>query len=169
MTDLPATTAARPRAALSPGGPTYEGFVAWVEAVMGIPTGEMPAPETLQIAYDEALNLAYLGLASIPSQSTSMSIYAMAVYNLGGHILVEIAQDAQNHTFWANLRKEFQINSMLPGFLTSAYDQGTGEGMTIITWLQGLTLWGLQLMKTPWGRQYLMFAGQWGPLWGITI
>ena len=158
----------QPKDPLPIGGPTYEGFVAWVQAVMGIPMGEMPAPETMLIAYNEALNLAYLGLADIPSVSTSMSIYAMAVYNLGGHILVEIAQDAQGHNYWANLRKEFQINSMFPGFLTSAYDQGTGEGMTVLTWLQGLTLFGLQLLKTPWGRMYLMFAGQWGPIWGLT-
>lgn len=153
----------------TPGSPTFAGFKAWVSAVMGVPSGNMPDDTTLQVAYDEAINLAYLGLANIPSQSTSMSIYAMAVYNLGGAILVEIAQDAQNSTFWGNLRKEFQINSLVPGFITQAHDQGTGEGMFVITQLQGLTLFGLQLAKTPWGRQYLMFAGQWGTLWGLTI
>ncbi|HEY7414005.1 MAG TPA: hypothetical protein VH593_02340 [Ktedonobacteraceae bacterium] len=151
------------------GGPTYDGFVAWVTAVMGIPTGNMPDDATLQVAYNEALNLAYLQLACIPSVSTTMSIYAMAVYNLGGAILVEIAQDAQNQSFWADLRNKFQINSMLPGFITQAHDQGTGEGMYIIKQLEGMTLFGLQLMKTPWGRMYLMIAGQWGTLWGLTI
>jgi len=154
---------------IPPGGPTYEGFVAWVTAVMGVPTGNMPDDSTLQVAYNEALNLAYLGLASIPSVSSTMSIYAMAVYNLGGHILVEIAQDAQNQNFWSNLRNQFQINSMLPGFITQAHDQGTGEGMYIIKQLEGMTLFGLQLMKTPWGRWYLMIAGQWGTIWGLTI
>jgi hypothetical protein len=149
--------------------PTLDDFTTWVQAIMGVPDGSMPDSTTIEVAYNEALNLAYLGLQSVPSQSTTLSIYAMAVYNLGGAILVEIAQDNPNSTYWTDLRNKLGINSFVPGFLTQAHDQGTGEGITVIKQLENLTLLGLQLIKTPWGRTYLMFAGQWGPIWGLTI
>jgi|SRR6516162_8450495 hypothetical protein len=149
--------------------PTFEGFQAWVAAVMGVSAADMPSDATLQIAYDEAINLAYSELAGIPSRSTSMSIYAMAVYNLGGAILVEYAIDNPNSTYWQDLRNKLGINSFTPGLVNQAHDQGTGEGMYILPQFAGLTMLGLQLLKTPWGRSYLAIAGQWGPIWGLTI
>jgi len=35
--------------------------------------------------------------------------------------------------------------------------------------IKGMTLMDLQLAKSPWGRKYLMIAGQWGSIWGITF
>jgi len=148
--------------------PTFEGFKWWVAAVMGVPASDMPGDSTLQVAYDEAINLAYSELAFVPSRATSMSIYTQAVYNLGGAFLVEIAADNPNSTFWTDLRNKLNINSFVPGFINQAHDQGTGEGMYIIKQLAELSLLGLQLIKTPWGRRYLEFAGQWGPIWGLT-
>lgn len=153
---------------IPPGGPTFDGFKAWVAAVMQVPGAAMPSDDLLQIVYDSALNLAYLGLATIPSQSTSLSIYAQAVYNLGGSILIEYAIDNPNSSYWQDLRNKFGIYNFTGGLTNQAHDQGTGEGLYILPQLAGLTLWGLQLLKTPWGRAYLMIAGQWGPLWGLT-
>jgi len=168
-----ADTAVAPKADLPvvipPGDPTFDGFKAWVQAVMGVPTASMPGDQTLQMAFDEALNLAYLGLKSVPSQSTTMTIYAQAVYNLGGAILVEWAVDNPNSTYWQDLRNKFGIYNFTGGIINQTHDQGTGEGTYVLPQFAGLTLWGLQLLKTPWGRAYLMFAGQWGPLWGITF
>jgi hypothetical protein len=148
--------------------PTLAGFTAWVSAVMGVPSGSMPDTTTLTTAYNESLNLAYLGLQGVPSQSATLSIYAMAVYNLGGALLVEIAQDNPNSTFWQDLRNKLNINNFTPGLTNSASDQGTSEGMYILPIFSGLTMLDLQLLKTPWGRAYLAFAGQWGPIWGLT-
>jgi hypothetical protein len=136
---------------------------------MGVPLTAMPGDVTLQMAFDEAINLAYLGLKSVPSQSTTMSIYAQAVYNLGGAILVEWAVDNPNSTYWQDLRNRLGIYNFVGGITNQAHDQGTGEGMYVLPQFAGLTMWGLQLLKTPWGRAYLMFAGQWGPIWGLTI
>ena len=149
--------------------PTFQGFIWWVQAVMGVPNTDMPSNDTLQVAYDEAINLAYTELSTIPSQATSFSIYAQAVYNLGGAFLLEIAPDQPGQTFWSDLRNKLNINSFVPGFINQAHDQGTGEGMYIIKQLAELSLLGLQLIKSPWGRRYLEFAGQWGPIWGLTI
>jgi hypothetical protein len=170
MTDIVTIPALRsgPPLVLTPGAPTFAGFKAWVAAIMGVPSGSMPDDTTLQAAYDEALNLAYLELQGVPSQSSSMSIYAMAVYNLGGAILVEIAMDNPNSTYWQDLRNGLNINNFTPGLINSAHDQGTSQGMYILPVFSGLTMFNLQLLKTPWGRAYLMFAGQWGPIWGLT-
>lgn len=154
---------------IPPGDPTFEGFQAWVSAIMGVPDTAMPDVTTLQVAYDQAINLAYIGLQGVPSQSTSMTVYAQAVYNLGGAMLLEFAMDNPNSTFWTDLRNKLGINSFSPGLINQAHDQGTGEGMYILKQLEGLSLWGLQLIKSPWGRAYLMFAGEWGPIWGITF
>jgi len=169
MTDLSAVPRAGPPWTIPPGDPTFEGFQAWDLAVMGVPAASMPDVTTLQVAYDQAINLAYLGLQGVPSQSTSMTVYAQAVYNLGGAMLLEFAMDNPNSTFWQDLRNKLGINSFSPGLINQAHDQGTGEGMYILKQLESLTLWGLQLLKSPWGRAYLMYAGEWGPLWGLTI
>jgi hypothetical protein len=168
VAERPATRVGPPLV-IPPGDPTIEGFTAWVQAVMGVTTGDMPDPTTLQVAFDQALNLAYLGLAGVPSQATSMSVYAQAVYNLGGHYLVEFAVDNPNSTFWSDLRNKFGIYNFTPGLTNQAHDQGTGEGLYILPIFAGMTMLGLQLLKTPWGRAYLAFAGSWGPIWGLTI
>ena len=151
------------------GGPTYDGFLQWVENVMQVPGEAWPPTDAIfQTVYCQALNLAYDGLATVPSNCTWTSVYAQAVYNLGGAILVEYAQDNPNSTYWQDLRNKLNINSFIPGFINQAHDQVTGEGTYILKQLEYLTLWGLQLIKTPWGRAYLAFAGQWGPIWGLT-
>jgi hypothetical protein len=61
------------------------------------------------------------------------------------------------------------INSSQFGMITSAADQGTAESMYIPDAIKGMTLMDLQLAKSPWGRKYLMFAGQWGAIWDITL
>jgi hypothetical protein len=169
MTTAVAVPRAGPPLVIPPGDPTFDGFKAWVQAVMGVPNVSLPDDTTLQIAYDQAINLAYLGFQSIPSQSTSLTIYAQAVYNLGGAMLVEFAVDNPNSSYWQDLRNRMGIYNFTGGLTNSAYDQGTGEGMYILPIFSGLTLGNLQLLKTPWGRAYLALAGQWGTIWGLTI
>jgi hypothetical protein len=53
--------------------------------------------------------------------------------------------------------------------VNQASDQGTSEGLFIPAQIQNMTLMDLQLAKSPWGRAYLMIAGQWGTIWGITF
>ncbi len=172
MTDVTVQPQSSPPLALPPDGPTFAGFQWWVANMMGVPSASMPDVTVLQAAYDESVNLTYWGLATVPSVPTSASLYAVAVYNLGGAILVEIALDDPTvnppPTFWSDLRKQFGINSGSYGMITSAADQGTAQSMYIPDAIKGMTLMDLQLMKTPWGRRYLMIAGQWGTIWGIT-
>jgi hypothetical protein len=149
--------------------PTFQGFQDWVTTIMQVPGADVPSTATLQYAYDEALNLTYLALQCIPSQATSNSIYAQAVYNLGGHYLVEFAQDTPPATYWNDLRNKMGINSFSYGLINAAADQGTSEGSYIPEQIRGMTLMDLQLAKTPWGRAWLAISGQWGAIWGITF
>ena len=158
---------------LPPGDPTFAGFQWFVANMMGVPATEIPDVSVLQACYDQAVNLAYWGLQCVPSQPTSPSIYAYAVYNLGADFLVETAWDDPNaqppSTYWTDLRTKLGLNSSSYGIINSAADQGTSESSYIPDQIKGMTLMDLQLAKTPWGRKYLMYAGQWGAIWGITI
>ena len=172
VTVIPDPSAVPPMG-LPPGDPTFAGFQWFVQTIMGVPGANMPPNDWLQVAYDQAVNLTYWALATVPSQQTSPSIYAFAVYNLGCAILCEYAQDDQTtsppQTYWENLGNTLGLNSMNFGLITSAADQGTSESTYIPEQIKGMTLMDLQLAKTPWGRKYLMFAGQWGSIWGITF
>jgi hypothetical protein len=164
---------ALPPVGLPAGEPTFAGFQWFVTNIMAVPSGSMPPASWLQVAYDEAINLTYWALDTVPSQPTTPSIYAFAVYNLGCAFLLEFAQDDSTTqppgTFWNNLRNSMNINSFLSGLITSAADQGTAESTYIPEQIKGMTLMDLQLAKSPWGRKYLMIAGQWGTIWGLTI
>lgn len=50
---------------------------------------------SIQHSFDHALDTANDILAIVPGQPTSWSPYAQSVYNLGGHLLAEFAQDQQ--------------------------------------------------------------------------
>jgi hypothetical protein len=158
---------------LPAGDPTFAGFQWFVANIMAVPSGSMPDDTWLQVAYDEALNLTYYGLATVPSQPTTPSIYAFAVYNLGCALLLEFAQDDPNATppgtYWSDLRTKLGINNATYGMVNSAADQGTSESMYIPEVIKGMTLFDLQLMKSPWGRTFLMISGEWGTIWGLTI
>jgi len=160
--------------ALPPGDPTIEGFKFFVTNMMGVPTEAMPDDAMLQMCYDQAYNLAYWGLATIPYAPLSPSLFAFAVYNLGCAFLVQFAYDDPTapppyNTFWTSLRQKLGIGTMSYGLINSAADQGTSETQYIPDVIKGMTLLDLQLLKSPWGQAYLMIAGEWGSLWGLTI
>lgn len=96
------------------------------------------------------------------------NIYELAVYNLGGDNLINFAPDQVGQTFFRDARKSYQINSFVAGVISATADEGTSESMTVPDALKGLTLANLQNLKTPWGRQYLAFAMQFGTLWGMS-
>jgi hypothetical protein len=162
-----------PPVGLPAGGPTFAGFQWFVANIMSVPFPSIPPTSWLQVAYDEAVNLTYWALGTVPSQPTTPSIYAFAVYNLGCAMLLEFAQDDTTTnppgTFWTNLRNSLGVNSFSFGLITSASDQGTAESMYIPNQIKNMTLMDMQLAKSPWGRKYLMIAGQWGSIWDITI
>ncbi len=151
-------------------GPTLAGFNTFVYGVMRIDPLILPTTEPIiGYAYDVALAIVNPFLARAGIQSGSQwSIYALAIYNLGGSNIVNYAQDQQGRTFFADQRKALGIGSFTPGVVSGTSDQGTATSLLNPDFMKTLTLQNLQALKDPWGRQYLIFAQAFGPLWGLT-
>ena len=172
--ELPVPNDPPPPYGLPAGGPTFEGFQWFVAHSMGVPDQAMPDPTYLYAAYAQAVYIAYTELANVPSDPTTPNLYAIAVYNLGCAILLWGAPDNPDapppyNTFWHDLRQKLGIYTATYGIINMAADQGTSEGMYIPNFIRGMNLWNLQLMKSPWGQMYLMIAGEWGTIWGLTL
>lgn len=154
--------------------PTYEGFVSFVRDEMGISTAVLPdGSKYLGWAYHQACHLVNTQIAQ-----ADQLMYMIAVYNLGGDTLVNIAQDPPGAptvpgtkppmAFFAYTRKKLNLNSFVTGVITSTSDEGTSESMQLPDWVKGLTLADLQSIKTPWGQKYLGIAQSVGSLWGLS-
>ena len=155
-----------------PNAPTLAGFLQWVREIMAVPVSVLPddAP-IITYAYETALAVTNYWLACIPGP-----IYMYAVYNLGGDNLINFAPDNPNasppppnaKTYWADLRVAFGINNFVAGVVQSTGDQGTNSSYQVIKGAETFTLADLQHLKTPYGRQYLAWAMQYGTLWGLS-
>jgi hypothetical protein len=154
--------------------PTYEGYRDFLQEIVGIPPGQFVDPaqdKVVRFSYDMSLNFTYYWLMLVPSQPTSPSVYATAVYCLGADNLINFAPDiptADPPTFWSDLRKLFGVGTFAYGWINFSSDQSTSQGMAISDALKNMTLGDLQNMKTPWGRQYLAIAQNVGTLWGMS-
>lgn len=102
-------------------------------------------------------------------KAVSPPLYVWAVYNLAAALLFNFALDTPPSTFFADARTKFNINGFVAGVISSASDNGTSAGTVVPASLSQLTIADLQLLKTPWGREYLSIAQKWGPdLFGLS-
>lgn len=155
--------------------PTLSGFQTFITNMMGIDPLYLPSTEpVIPMAYQVALTIVNPSLACVPSPtqpglSPIPSIYALAVYNLGGSNLINFAQDQPDRTYFADLRASFGSNKFAPGVTSGSSDQGSAVSLLNPEFMRGLTLANLQQLKDPYGRQYLMFAQLAGPtIWGLS-
>ncbi len=152
--------------------PTLSGFQAWAYSAMGIPETVIP-PGSQWFSY--AFNVA-VSVVSTQLACAAGPIYMLAVYNLGGDNLINWAQDPSppvlypgtNEPYLQHLRAEFKINNFVPGVVSSSGDETTNTSLEVIAALKELTIGQLGNLKTPWGRQYLAFAQDTGPIWGLS-
>jgi hypothetical protein len=151
-------------------GPTLAGFNTFIRGVMAIDPLYLPdnAP-IIGYAYNAAAALVnpMLAQAGCPPGS-QWSIYAMAVYNLGGSNLIHYAQDQDGRVYFAEQRKSFRIDKFSPGVVASTSDEGTSVSLLNPEFMKTMTLQNLQAIKDPWGRAYLGFAQSFGPMWGFS-
>lgn len=135
---------------------------------MEVPVVVLPNnSQYLEMSYDIALEIVNRFLNVVPN------LYTIAVYNLGGDFLVNIAQDNStlqppNNDYWANLRSTLSINSFIPGLINATNDEDTSAALLTPLGLQNLTIADLQTLKTPWGRVYMGIAQSVGSMWGLT-
>lgn len=154
--------------------PTLAGFTDWVYAVMGVPQAACPSGSApLSYAYDWAKATVNVALARVAGP-----IYQLAVYNLGGDLLVNWAPDVPgveyptdnpDHLgYFAYLRQKWDLNGFVAGVINSSADEGTSESLTVAKAFEELQISDLQNLKTPWGRAYLGIAQKYGTAWGLT-
>lgn len=112
----------------------------------------------LQWAFDIAM-----GIALIPPSNMPPILYVMAAYNLGMHQLLKTAQDQPGQTFFAQQRTTFKMLTFQAGPVAASADQSTSNTLVTADFIKGLTMQGLDLLNTPWGREYLAYAQMYGP------
>lgn len=98
----------------------------------------------------------------------SLTYYNLAVYNFAGDYLINWANDQMCSTYFEDLRKAFKITSFVAGVVASTADVSTSTSLKVPDSLGDLTLFDLQLLKTPYGRAYLAIAQKFGSLWGLS-
>jgi len=174
--------------------PSLAGFIDFIFNRMQVPTTALSNIDPLiNEIYNYALQTANFKLLFIPqppfpspfplpaapSINPYPSLYAIAVYNLGGDALVNAALDASGAPtiagtnppvkFWAYTRSLYKIDNFLAGVVQSTSDNGSSTSLAIPEMMQQLNLMDLQTLKTPWGRRYMQIAQQMGPTdWGIS-
>jgi hypothetical protein len=153
--------------------PTLEGYTDWIYSVMAVPESVLPDDSIyIQMSFDIAMEFVnqYINIVN-------PGVFTVAVYNLAGNFLVNIAQDDPDAvpppdnaaTYWADLRSSLNLNSFVPGLVDNAADQGTSAGLQLLASMEDLTIGDLQMLKTPWGRVYMGIAQCVGSMWGLTL
>jgi hypothetical protein len=158
---------------VDPSNPNLADFTTFVYS-QGVPTADLPSnSEYLVWSLGYAQNTAMLPPAQLVQSyvgtTLTASPYVMAVYNLGMHRLLYIAQDVSPSTYFTGLRKEFALLSFRAGPIISSADQATSETMLSLEWMKDMPMQSLDLIKTPWGVFYLQYAQMFGPnLFGVS-
>ena len=140
-----------------PTTPNLTDFYTFVTG-QGVPTTSISSTSeylSWSLAYGE--NIALYPPGNMPS-----ILYVMAVYNLGLHHLLKVAQDVSG-TFFTDSRATFGLLAFSAGPVISAEDGTTNDTLQPAEWMKTMTLQSLGLLKTPWGRAYLEYAQSYGP------
>lgn len=148
-----------------PTTPNQTDYTSFLYGVVGIPTANLPASDpmiatTLKIALEIVNAILNMG---------SATLYTLAVYNLGADRLINFANDIDGQSYFKDLRKELRILDVRVGVPSAANDAGTAVSILNPEQLKTLTLADLQTLKTPYGRQYMGIAQDFGPtIWGLS-
>lgn len=132
--------------------------------VLPVPTSAVEAASAA--AWSPYLAWAFigaLGVTLVPPSNMLPVLYVMAVYNYGMHKLLKIAQDQSGQTFFSDQRALFKLFSFKAGPVGASADQATSQTLVTPDFLKGLTMGDLDLLLTPWGREYLDYSQQYGP------
>lgn len=144
--------------------PSQADFQTFLTNVVGIAVEYLPVGSpSIGYAYSYAYSVVLPLLAYIPG-----NLYSLAIYNLAADALINYAQDQPGRSFFSDLRKSLGISIFVPGVTGSSSDGGTSNSRVTPDFMEGLTMMDLQNMKTPYGRQYLAIAQQYGSIWGLS-
>jgi hypothetical protein len=158
--------------------PTLAGFMDFIRQVMGITTVQLPDNAySIPLAYNAALTIVNQALGSVDNPNPALpNLYAMAVYNLAADRLLNWALDPVDAPVFKNGEKFFEftrnkldILGFTPGVIQSTNDLTTGGSFVVPEFFKELTMRDLSNLKTPYGREYLAIAQDYGPSeWGLS-
>lgn len=157
---------------------TLGAFNTFIRDVMGVPLSALPSgAPIIAISFQIAISTVNQALMQVPLLQADPTIpidpdwktfYDVASYNLAGSMLINLAQDSPNTTYFEDLRAALKLNSFVPGVIQSSSDSTTAQSTQLIDALKKATLADLQRLKDPYGRTYLQIAQAYGPLWGLS-
>lgn len=132
----------------------------------GVPTAALPADSPyLQYALDWAVNRALQD----PTGNVPAMAYVIACYNGGMHFLIRECPDQAGQTFFQNARTQYNMTAFVAGPVVSSSDSGTSQTLAGSEAIRNLPLSAMDLIKTPWGQQFLAYQQEWGPnLMGLS-
>lgn len=154
--------------------PTLAGFLTFIRNVMGINTTNLPDNTyVIQFSFAVSMMIVNQDLRGVISPYAAVgaypSYYALAVYNLGGDRIINYALDPTGSTYFTDLREKFHVYNFNAGVVSSTNDESTGGSFEVLEVFKNLTIAQLQLLSTPWGREYLGLAQAAGPtIWGLS-
>lgn len=149
--------------------PNTTDLYTFLTMVAGVPTAVLPS------------NSPYLAWAlSYAEEKTLLVLYAIgqdyycfAVYLLATSFLINWCPDnpaltPPDNTYFATLRKQWNLTGFVGGTIQSSADESTSESLLAPEFLKGLTLGQLALLKDPYGRQWLSMQQDLGSIWGLS-
>lgn len=111
--------------------------------------------------FEWAFNRAMAQALTAPSMAVIE--YILAVYNLGTDRFVRLAMDDGDGTFYSSQRATFNILDFRPGVVMASGDEPTSQTLVVPDYYKELPMWAQELLKTPWGREYIAYAQMYGP------
>ena len=152
---------------VTPNTPNVTDYTTFLQTSVGIPVSALPADSPwITYAFNQGLALT----AYIPT--ITPIVYVLAVYNCATHLQIKITPDQPAQTYFSTLRGSgeggFNLVGVPTSVLSGSADQGTSQAMAVPESLKNLTLTDLDFMRTPWGRDWIQYGQDIGPLWGLA-
>ncbi len=151
----------------TPSAAQLADFQSFITNVMGISTLYLPSASPI-ITTSLSIALDFVNTALTLVADGSGDLYALALNNLAADFLIQWALDQPGQTFFQSSRTNWGITSFTAGVIKAAKDESTSSHYEMPQFYRNLTLMDTQNLKTPYGRQYLAIAQQFGTLWGLT-
>jgi hypothetical protein len=153
---------------VTPLTPNITDYATFLLNIGMTPTVLPPDSPWIGYAYNQAI-----GLVNPYGQCYGLGLlYTLAVYNCGAHIQIQITPDQAGETYFQTLRGPgeggFNITGFTPGVVSASSDEGSSTTLEVSDAFKSLALMDLNFLTTPYGRQYLAYAQQSGPVWGLS-
>ena len=113
--------------------------------------------EYFQWAFDWAMSEA-LTCPQMPGNR-----YVLAVYHFGADRFIRLAQDDGQGQFYQAQRASFGVLDFRPGVVMASGDGPTSQTLVVPDWYREIPMFAQEMLKTPWGREYIAYAQQYGP------